>query len=59
MRRIIPPRLALLALGHFTVDSYSSFFSPLLPLLVTRLNLSLTRVGPISWKAEYVAPNTP
>ena len=45
MRRIIPPRLALLALGHFTVDSYSSFFSPLLPLLVSRLNLSLTGVG--------------
>jgi len=45
MRRIIPPRLALLALAHFTIDAYSSFFSPLLPLLVTRLHLSLTRVG--------------
>lgn len=45
MRRIIPPRLALLALAHFTIDGYSSFFSPLLPLLVARLNLSLTRVG--------------
>ena len=45
MRRIIPPRLALLALAHSTIDAYSSFFSPLLPLLVTRLHLSLTRVG--------------
>src|SRR5882672_10865100 len=45
MRRIFPPRLALLALAHFTIDAYSSFFSPLLPLLVARLHLSLTRVG--------------
>jgi len=39
------PRLGLLTFGHFTVDAYSSFFSPLLPLLVTKLDLSLTRVG--------------
>src|SRR5712692_6605149 len=45
MRRIIAPRLALLAAAHFSIDAYSSFFSPLLPLLVTRLHLSLTRVG--------------
>jgi FSR family fosmidomycin resistance protein-like MFS transporter len=45
MRLIIPPRLALLALAHFSIDAYSSFFSPLLPLLVARLHLSLTRVG--------------
>jgi FSR family fosmidomycin resistance protein-like MFS transporter len=45
MRRIIPPRLALLALAHFSIDAYSSFFSPLLPLLMTRLHMSLTRVG--------------
>lgn len=45
MRSIVPPRLWLLALAHFTIDSYSSFFSPLLPLLVTKLDLSLTRVG--------------
>jgi len=45
MRRLIPPRLALLALAHFTIDAYSSFFSPLLPLLVTRLHMNLTNVG--------------
>jgi MFS transporter, FSR family, fosmidomycin resistance protein len=45
MRRFMTPRLALLALAHFTVDSYSSFFSPLLPLLVPKLHLSLTLVG--------------
>lgn len=41
----IRPRLALLAFAHFTVDAYSSFFSPLLPLLVDKLHLSLTQVG--------------
>lgn len=41
----IRPRLALLTFAHFTVDSYSSFFSPLLPLLVDKLHLSLTQVG--------------
>lgn len=45
MRRILTPRLALLSFGHLTVDSYSSFFSPLLPLLVAKLHLSLTLVG--------------
>src|SRR5262245_14792042 len=45
MRQVLTPRLVLLSLGHFTIDSYSSFFSPLLPLLVTKLHLSLTLVG--------------
>ncbi len=39
------PRLALLTTGHFAIDSYSSFLSPLLPLLVEKLDLSLTMVG--------------
>jgi FSR family fosmidomycin resistance protein-like MFS transporter len=45
MRSVLTPRLLLLSLAHFTIDAYSSFFSPLLPLLVTKLDLSLTRVG--------------
>lgn len=45
MPRAINRRLGLLTFGHFTVDSYSSFFSPLLPLLVVKLDLSLTLVG--------------
>ncbi len=45
MRPSFSPRLALLSLGHFTSDAYSSFFSPLLPLLVVKLHLSLTLVG--------------
>jgi FSR family fosmidomycin resistance protein-like MFS transporter len=39
------PRLALLTAGHFSIDSYSSFIAPLLPLLVQKLDLSLTMVG--------------
>ena len=45
MRSVMTPRLLLLALAHFTIDAYSSFFSPLLPLLVTKLDLTLTGVG--------------
>lgn len=39
------PRLALLTAGHFSIDSYSSFLAPLLPLLVQKLDLSLSMVG--------------
>ena len=45
MRSVLTPRLALLTSAHFTVDAYSSFFSPLLPLLATRLHLNLAMVG--------------
>ena len=45
MKPLLTPRLALLAFAHFTTDAYSSFFSPLLPLLVTKLHLNLTLVG--------------
>jgi FSR family fosmidomycin resistance protein-like MFS transporter len=43
--RFMNSRLGLLSFSHFTVDSYSSFFAPLLPLLVVKLDLSLTAVG--------------
>jgi MFS transporter, FSR family, fosmidomycin resistance protein len=45
MRKVLSSRLLLLAFGHFTIDAYSSFFLPLLPLLVQKLELSLTLVG--------------
>src|SRR4029453_8204108 len=45
MRGVLTPRLALLAFAHCTIDAYSSFFTPLLPLLVSKLHLSLTLVG--------------
>ena len=41
----ITPRLAVLASAHFTIDLYSSFFLPLLPLLLTRLGLNYTLIG--------------
>lgn len=37
--------LWLSAGGHFATDFYNGFLAPLLPLIVTRLNLSLTSVG--------------
>jgi hypothetical protein len=40
-----PRRLALLSLAHFSIDGYSSFVPPLLPLLIANLHLSLTMVG--------------
>ena len=45
MRSVVTPRLVLLTAAHFTCDAYSSFFVPLLPLLASRLSLSLTMVG--------------
>jgi FSR family fosmidomycin resistance protein-like MFS transporter len=45
MRKFLTPRLAILSLAHFTIDSYSSFYLPLLPLLVPRLGLNYTMVG--------------
>src|SRR6185436_1696008 len=45
MRRFFGSRLALVSIGHFTVDAYSSFFTPLLPLMVKKLGLSLTLAG--------------
>ena len=45
MRRLLASRLLLLSLAHFTIDAYASFLSPLLPLIVTKLHLTLTQVG--------------
>lgn len=43
--RTLPPRLILLSALHFTMDAYASFFTPLLPLMMLRLHLSLTLAG--------------
>ena len=45
MLRSMTRRLALLATAHFAIDSYSSFYLPLLPLLMQRLGLNYTMVG--------------
>ena len=38
----------MLSLCHFVHDVYSSFLSPLLPLLIEKFSLSLTRAGLLS-----------
>jgi len=40
--------VVLVSLCHFIHDVYSSFLSPLLPLLIEKLSLSLTRAGLLS-----------
>lgn len=49
----ISRRLGLLTLGHFTVDAYSSFLSPLIPLLIAKLGLSLSEVGVVLGVASF------
>jgi FSR family fosmidomycin resistance protein-like MFS transporter len=39
------PTVLLLASTHFLVDGYGNIYSPLLPLLIPHLNLSLTAAG--------------
>lgn len=45
-------RLVVLAVGHFTIDAYSSFFLPLLPLLSQRLGLNYAMVGGLTAMAS-------
>lgn len=45
-------RLVVLAAGHFTIDAYSSFFLPLLPLLSQRLGLNYAMVGGLTAMAS-------
>lgn len=47
------PRLLLVSAAHFSIDAYSSFLSPLLPLLIARLHLSLTEVGALVGLATF------
>ena len=48
----LTPRLVVLAAGHFTIDAYSSFFLPLLPLLTARLGLNYAMVGGLTAMAS-------
>ncbi len=41
-------RILILSLCHFIHDVYSSFLSPLLPLLIEKLSMSLTQAGFLS-----------
>ena len=44
-----------LTLVHFTGDLYSSFVSPLFPLFIDKLGLSLTQVGFIAGISRFCA----
>ena len=41
-------KILALSIGHFVHDVYSSFLSPLLPLLIDKLSMSLTQAGFLS-----------
>ena len=41
-------RIIVLSVSHFIHDVYSSFLSPMLPLLIEKLSMSLTRAGLLS-----------
>jgi len=41
-------RIIAVSIGHFIHDVYSSFLSPLLPLLIEKMTLSLTQAGFLS-----------
>ncbi|MEX1352160.1 MAG: MFS transporter [Desulfobacterales bacterium] len=41
-------KIMALSIGHFIHDVYSSFLSPLLPLLIEKLSLTLTQAGFLS-----------
>lgn len=47
--------LFALTLVHFTGDFYSSFTSPLFPLFVDKLGLSLAQVGVIAGVNRFLA----
>ncbi|RMF45264.1 MAG: MFS transporter, partial [Anaerolineae bacterium] len=48
-----------IAWGHLTHDTYSAFVSPLLPLLIEKLSLSLTQVGTLTAISQLPAVLNP
>lgn len=42
------PRVLLISLSHFIHDVYTSFLSPLLPLIIEKLSLTLSQAGLLS-----------
>ena len=47
--------ILVLTLVHFTGDFYSSFFSPLLPVFVDKLELSLAQAGFITGMVRFIS----
>jgi MFS transporter, FSR family, fosmidomycin resistance protein len=54
MRRIHPAVL-LMASAHFMVDGYGNIYAPLLPLLIPKLDLSLTAAGSLTMLYQIAA----
>lgn len=52
-------KLALLGLAHLSVDSYATLLSPLLPLLVARMELSLLAAGALGSVVSLVNMTQP
>lgn len=44
----LPPTVVSLASTHFVVDAYTNIYTPLLPLFIPHLGLSLTAVGTLA-----------
>jgi FSR family fosmidomycin resistance protein-like MFS transporter len=52
-------KILALSIGHFIHDVYSSFLSPLLPLLIEKLSMSLTQAGFLSTVMQIPALMNP
>lgn len=53
------PRVSLVSFAHFVHDLYTSFLSPLLPLIIERLSLSLSQAGLLSTVMQIPALANP
>ncbi len=58
-RRFQTGQILILSICHFIHDVYSSFFAPLLPLLIEKLSLSLTQAGFLSTVMQLPALANP
>ncbi len=52
-------KILVLSICHFIHDTYSSFFAPLLPLLIEKLSLTLTQAGFLSTVMQLPALMNP
>jgi MFS transporter, FSR family, fosmidomycin resistance protein len=53
--RRLHPTVLMMASVHFVVDGYGNIFAPLLPLLITRLDLSLAAAGTLTMLFQLAA----
>lgn len=53
------PKVALVSYAHFIHDLYTSFLSPLLPLIIEKLSLSLSQAGLLSTVMQIPALANP